>query len=356
MKTLFAVSTIGRESVKKLTRGTVLTLVPLALICLCCASVAVAAGERGVTIRYSTLFPPTHRIGMLATEWGNEIEKRTSGAVTVKVFHAGSLTPPDKAYDGVVKGISDVALAPLSYTANKFPLFEVFDYPMNYRNSLVASRLANDVYNKFKPKEFDEVKVLYFVTPTNFGIHTKKEVKKAQDVEGLKVRASGVTAKVLSRIGATPVGLPIGEVYDGLSRGVLDGVMSTVESLQGWKFAEVTNSTVEGNCINVSVVSAIVMNKAKWNALPPAIQAIIEEVNKEYIVKNGEAFDAMDKSAREAALKRDHKFLRLSDEENARWAKAIDPIFDEYVKEREAKGLPAGEVLKFCRERLKELR
>jgi TRAP-type C4-dicarboxylate transport system substrate-binding protein len=354
MRTLLSVSRDGRKSVEILTTGAVV-LVLMAVICFCSIGFA-AAAEKAVTLRYSTLFPPTHKMGVLQTEWGNEVEKRTKGAVMVKVFYAGALTPPDKAYDGAVKGICDVALAPLSYTANKFPVFEVFDYPMNYRNSLVATKLTNEVYNKFKPKEFDEVKVLYFGTPTNFGIHTKKEVKKAEDIAGLKVRASGVTAKVLSRIGVTPVGVPIGEVYDGLSRGVLDGVMSTVESLQGWKFAEVTNSTVEGDSINLSVVSAIVMNKAKWNSLPPAIQAIIEEVNKEHIVKTGEAWNEMDKSAREFALKRDHKFYKLSDEENARWAKAIDPIFDEYVKEREAKRLPAGEVLKFCRERLKELR
>ena len=97
------------------------------------------------------------------------------------------------------------------------------------------------------------------------------------------------------------------------------------------------------------------MNKAKWNSLPPDIQKIIEKVNEEWIEKTGQLWDSIDKSGREFSLKLGNKFIPLSKEEDAKWAKAVTPMFDEYVKEKKAKGLPADEVLKFCVDRLRQL-
>src|SRR3990172_3035653 len=70
-------------------------------------------------LNYSIFFPAPHKNSVLATEWGKEIEKRTKGKVQVTMFYGGTLTPPDKCYDGVVKGISDIGMSVLSYTMGK---------------------------------------------------------------------------------------------------------------------------------------------------------------------------------------------------------------------------------------------
>ena len=95
---------------------------------------------------------------MLSVEWGKEIEKRTNGKVQVTVFPGGTLTPADKCYDGVVKGLSDVGMSVLSYTRGRFPLTEVIDLPLGYKNGTAATKLVNLYYNKFKPKELDDVR------------------------------------------------------------------------------------------------------------------------------------------------------------------------------------------------------
>jgi TRAP-type transport system periplasmic protein len=159
----------------------------------------------------------------------------------------------------------------------------------------------------------------------------------------------------VAALGGTPVALPIGETYDGLSRGVIDGIMALVETLQGWKFAEVTKFTTEATSANFCIASCTVMNKDKWNSIPADAQRIIEEVNKEWSGKTAKAWDELEQAGRESALKAGHKFMRISEAEEARWAKALAPLFDEYVKDKKAKGLPADEVLKFCLERLKQL-
>jgi TRAP-type transport system periplasmic protein len=316
-----------------------------------------AYGQQKVTkITFSTLFPAAHKQGVLATEWAKDVEQKTNGAVKVTVFHGGTLTPPDKAYDGVVKGISDAALAPLSYTVGRFPMFEVFDYPMGYKSSVAATKLSNELYRKYKPKEFDDVHVMYFITPAMAGVHANKMVQKLEDMKGLKLRSTGVTAKVVSHLGGVPVALPIGETYDAAKRGIIDGVVSLIEALQGWKFAEVTKYTTETPSANTSVIFAIVINKSVWNALSPDLKTTIDKINEEFMEKSGRAWGEMEESAREFSLKLGHKFIRLPDaEEEARWAKALAPLYDEYVKEKTAKGIPAAEVLKYCRDRLKQL-
>jgi TRAP-type C4-dicarboxylate transport system substrate-binding protein len=94
---------------------------------------------------------PLIKNAVLSTEWAKEIEKRTNGKVQITMFYGGTLTPGDKCYDGVVKGISDIGFSVLAYTRGKFPLTEVADLPLGIKSGLVATKLINEYYNKFKP-------------------------------------------------------------------------------------------------------------------------------------------------------------------------------------------------------------
>src|SRR4030066_2598183 len=114
-----------------------------------------------VKLNYSNFFPAPHKNSVLSVEWGKEIEKRTNGRVQVTVFPGGTLTKADVCYDGVVKGISDLGMSVLGYTRGKFPLTEVIDLPLGYKSGMAATKLINEYYKKFRPREFDEVKVMY---------------------------------------------------------------------------------------------------------------------------------------------------------------------------------------------------
>jgi TRAP-type C4-dicarboxylate transport system substrate-binding protein len=309
-----------------------------------------------VKLNYSNFFPAPHTNCILSVDWGKEIEKRTNGKVQVTVFPGGTLTPADKCYDGVVKGISDIGMSVPSYTMGKFPLSEVLDLPLGSKTAAVATRLVNDFYKKFKPKEFDEVKIMYFHAHGPAFLHTRpKAINKLEDLKGVKIRGTGTTAKVVSNLGGTPVAMPMPEAYDAISRGVADGVVCPMEALKGWKLGEVVKFTTQSYGSAYNMLFFVAMNKDKWNALPPDVQKIIEQINEEWIEKHGKNWDAIDKEAYDFIDKLGNKVIPLSQEENARWAKAVNPMFDEYVKEKTAKGLPAAEALKFCRERLKQL-
>ncbi|PIX21086.1 MAG: C4-dicarboxylate ABC transporter substrate-binding protein, partial [Deltaproteobacteria bacterium CG_4_8_14_3_um_filter_51_11] len=92
-----------------------------------------------IELAYSNFFPAPHKNAVLSVEWGKEIEKRTNGRVKVTVFPGGTLTPAAQCYDGVVKGLSDVGMSVMGYTRGRFPLTEVIDLPLGYRNGLEAT-------------------------------------------------------------------------------------------------------------------------------------------------------------------------------------------------------------------------
>ena len=117
--------------------------------------VAFTRNRTGDELNYSVFFPAPHKNAVLATEWAKEIEKRTGGKVQITVFPGGTLTPADKCYDGVVKGLSDIGFSVLAYTRGKFPLTEVADLPVGAKSALASTKLINEFYKKFKPKELD---------------------------------------------------------------------------------------------------------------------------------------------------------------------------------------------------------
>ncbi len=302
----------------------------------------------------STFFPAPHRNTVLLTDWTKEIEKRTNGAVKITIFPGGTLTPPDKCYDGVVRGISDIGNSDLAYTRGRFPLTEVFYLPLGIKSALVATRMVNEFYIKFKPKELDETHVLFFICHGPGLFHTKKPVRTLEDLKGMKIRSTGMSTKIVLALGAVPVAMPMTESYDALSRGIAEGIVCPYEALYGWKLGEVVKSTTEDYPCAYFSAFFVTMNKDKWNALPPDIQKTIETVSKEYIDKAGRAWDEIDKQGKDFVIKLGNQIVTLTKDEAEKWTKAVKPLFDEYVKEKSAKGLPAEEALRFCQDYLKK--
>jgi TRAP-type C4-dicarboxylate transport system substrate-binding protein len=311
----------------------------------------VSAQDKVISLRFSNQFPPGSPNATIIDAWCAEVKKRTDGKVKVQHFPGNILNAPPAMYDSVVQGIVDVGNHVLGYTSGKFPLTEVMDFPLGYPSGAVATKLMNEYYKKFQPKEFDEVKVMYFHGPGPGLVHTRtKPVYKLEDMKGMKMRTFGSNAKLMQLIGGVPVAMPMSDAYDAIQRGVADGFMGTYESLKNWKLGEVIKYTTETYGAGYSSTFAVIMNKSKWASIPPELQKIIEQVNQEWIVKHGNQWDQIDREGKEFSMKRGNKVITLSAEENARWAKASQPIFDDYLKRMKEKKLPGDEALKFARD------
>jgi TRAP-type transport system periplasmic protein len=314
------------------------------------------AQSKPVKLSYSHWLPLGHPVATCMADWAKEIEKRTQGRVVINIYPGGTLTPADKIYDGVVRGISNIGSSALSYTRGRFPLMEAIDLPLGYKNAVIATNLANAAYKKFQPKELADVKVMYFQAHGPGIFHSKKPIRTLEDLKGQKIRTTGLGAKIVAALGATPVAMTMGETYDALSKNVVDGSSAPMASLEGFKWGEVVKYTTQNFRSSYTTAFVVAMNKNTWAALPADVQKIIEAVNEEWIGKSGVVWDKYDELGTKFALGLGNKIIPLSKEEDLRWAKKVEPVLDDYLKEVKKKGLPAQEMLTFCRDYLEKNR
>jgi TRAP-type transport system periplasmic protein len=298
-----------------------------------------------IKLSYSVFFPPTHVQCLAATNWANEIQKRTGGRVQITIYPAGSLTKADQCYEGVLKGISDLGMSCFAYTRGRFPLMEGLDLPLGYPNGATATRIANTMVQKYQPAELADVKLLYVHAHGPGILASKKSVKSLADMKGLKVRATGLSAKIVEALGGTPVAMSQPETYEALSKGVVDATLCPIETLKGWKQGEAIEYVVDSSAIGYTTAMFVVMNKDKWAALPPEVQKVFTDVSQEWIAKHGEAWDQADQAGREFVTGLKRQFIPLPEAEQQQWKAAVKPILDNYAAQSKAKNLPGDALL-----------
>jgi TRAP-type C4-dicarboxylate transport system substrate-binding protein len=330
---------------KKRVYFTALGLVFLGALLFLMTTSATEAEAKTYNFTYSTFFPPTHIQTKVPQAWAAEIEKRSKGQIKIKLFTGGSLTPAPQIYDGVVKGISDFGLSVFAYSPGRFPVIAAIDNPLGYPNAFVATRAINELYRKFQPKELSDVHVCYLFAHGPGLLHTaKKPVRKLEDVKGLKIRSTGTSQLIVRAFGAAPVAMSQGETYDALKKNIVDGTLVPIEALEGFKQAEVLKYTTMTYSASYSQGFFVVMNLKKWDSLPKDLQKIITDVSKEYEEITAKAWGDSDKSGYKFAENMGHEFIELSDEESAKFKAAVKPVFDEYVKNANAKGVDGQAV------------
>ena len=309
-----------------------------------------------VKLKFSNFFPATHQYAILGQQFCDEIKKRTNGKVEIAYYPSGILTTAPKMFEGVVNGVSDLGLSHCEYTRGRFPVTETLSLPMGYPSGYVAGQTANDFYNQFHAKEWDAAHVLLFYSTGPQIISTvKKPVKTLEDLKGLKIRATGRPADILKAVGGTPVGVEMADMYDGLQRGVVDGVLSSMEVQKGWKVGEIIRYATLSYKVGTVYTFYIVMNKNKWNALPEDAKKIFTDVAAQWKDKYGVASNDIDIEGREYLLKNGGQLIPLSDEEAKRWVSAAQPVVEKHIKELEAKGHKRADLegyVKFISERI----
>ncbi|MEA3348365.1 MAG: TRAP transporter substrate-binding protein [Pseudomonadota bacterium] len=310
------------------------------------------AKEKKINLSYSIFFPPTHSQCKAGMAWAKEIEKRSNGQIAITVYPGGTLTKAPQVYDGVVNGISDIGMSCFAYTRGRFPLLEGLDLPVGYPDGKTATKIATAITREFNPKEVQDTKVLYIHAHGPGVLHTKKRaVQKLADLKGLKIRSTGLSAKIVKSLGALPVAMPQGDTYEALQKGTVDGTIGPIEVLKGWKQGEVIKYSTDIPSIGYTTSMFVVMNKRKWQALPDNLKKIFEDVSAEWVAIQGQAWDDADAAGRAYTLERGNQIYSLSEAESAKWKAQVKPILDDYVKKTTSKGLPGDKVVA----RIKEL-
>jgi TRAP-type C4-dicarboxylate transport system substrate-binding protein len=323
------------------------------LLCITIAMVfifgTVSAGAKSLNL--ANFFPASHFMNTkLIKQWVDEVDKATGGKVKVTNFPGQTLLKAPETYDGVVSGTADIGVGAFAYTRGRFPLMEGFELPGIHFGSCTATNLtAWDGFKKFQPKELKDVKVLWFYSVGPGILFTKKQVKSMSDMQGMRIRATGLTAKSIEALGAVPVAMPMPGVYEALSKGVVAGNVAPPEVLKGWKQADVTDYIAIVPPV-YNGVHYCVMNLDKWKSLPPDVQKAIDAVNDKFILTAGQIWDSeMKANGIDYGLQKGMKMTRWSEAENTKAIKLMQPILDDYVDRMNKKGLPGKQVLDFVK-------
>ncbi len=316
------------------------------------AAMPFTASAADINLTYAFFAPAGTFPGKQMAHWAEQVNKRTNGKVAVKTFPGGTLLGAKDMYDGVTKGVADIGLGAPSYDPGRFPLTSGASLPVGFRNATVASETLWELTKEFKPKEFEEFKVIAMFTTEPGYIQSRKPVRNADDLKDMKLRAAGTGVPVLKALGAAPIGMPMPEVPQSVQTGVIDGTMTSREVLQDFKLAETLKYVTDYP--SVVVTFAAVMDKKRWDKLPADVQKVIEDLGPEMATWTGKYHDNENVGAALKWATSQHKLqvLELAPDERARWDAKLKPMEQQWVTEMTAKGLPAAAYLK----RLGELR
>jgi TRAP-type C4-dicarboxylate transport system substrate-binding protein len=316
------------------------------------SEMAASQPAKPIELSYSIFFPPSHIQYLTAEAWAKELENRTNGRLKITLYPGGTLTKAPQVYDGVVNGVSDIGMSCFAYTRGRFPLLEGLDLPLGYPNGMTATRIATEIARKYNPAEIADVHVLYIHAHGPGLLATKKGVRHLEDMQQLKVRATGLSAKIVDSLGGTAVAMSQPETYEALQRGVVDATFCPIETLKGWKQGEVVNSVTDTSVIGYTTSMFVVMNKDKWENLADDIKEIVTKVSDEWVDKHGQAWDDADAEGRVFIGELGREIVPLSKDEQFRWKEKVQPILQAYIAATEEKNLPGKELLEEIQSRL----
>lgn len=284
--------------------------------------------------------------------YANKIYERTNGRVKITVYASGVLAPPAKVYESVEAGINDIGHHCSAYSPGPFPASEACFLPLPAVNAWSFSRMCTDFWAHFPLKELEKGRFFYAGTPGPYLIATvDKPVLKPDDLKGLKMRAIGPCVDLVKSWGGTPVSMPMGDVYEALSKRVIDGGILPLEAIASFKFGDhLKYATIAP--VGVSFSGFVVMSLRKWNELPKDIQEVFNKTNedmKDWFANVWQYGDLEGVQYFKGLPGK--KFLEIPAAEKEAWVKLAKPLTDKYITEKTAMGLPAADYVKYLWER-----
>jgi TRAP-type C4-dicarboxylate transport system substrate-binding protein len=281
--------------------------------------------------------------------WSKKVEEATKGKIKVILYPANSLSKARERVDATIDGICDIGWMALPHFPNRFPLTESFQFPgLGFNDALMASKMAWHIYKKFPEiqKEWEHVKVLLFHALAPMVLATpKKRVTTVAEVKGMKLRVAGKAASSLYKAaGASPIFVPPADIFLNLQKGVMDGAVIGWEGLKSFGVTKLSKYFIPV-LAHPAVMFAVIMNKEKWNSLPPDVQKDLWSVCDDF----GAAFyGAGDDKSVEIVLndlrKQGKEINAFSPEESAKWMALAKGLRDKMIADLEKRGLPAQAV------------
>ena len=299
-------------------------------------ALAAALPAAAEELSFANFTPPFHTVNASVMEKLNTIlSEATNGEVTVRGYHGGELgAGPVEQYIRVVQGVADMAWGLPGYTSSQFEKTMIVELPGTLTNEDDGYAAMWAAYDDHLVGEFPgTVPVALWTSEPNVFIMRDSVIRTPADLEGLKIRVAGATAAdVVTALGATPVQMPINQVYNSLQTGLIDGVITGSSTLNDFKLDEVANSyTFGANLGRLSFYA--VMTEGTYNGLSDAAKAALDNSGNQTVSQSAEdAWNATaDAGVATARTLSENTFVDLTEAEAAVFADAIAAVTSAYV-------------------------
>ena len=289
--------------------------------------------------------------------WAKSIEDASDGRVKIEIFPSMSLggTPPEL-ISQVRDGVVDLIWTVNGYTPGLFPRTEVFELPFIHTNDPKATNLAMyDMFDDDLAEEYKGVKVMFLHVHSGQAIHMAKDlVRKPADLAGKKMRIPTRTgAWVIEALGAAPAAMPVPDLPQALSKGVVDGALIPWEIIPALSLQDQTKYQIEGADMTRfgTTTFQVSMNLDKWNSLPEDIQKIfMEKSNRDWVGHVGDIWREIDNGGIKVATDAGNEHITLTPEETAAFKEVLEPVVDRWIGEVTPGGIDGAGLVAKARE------
>ncbi|HHW34444.1 MAG TPA: TRAP transporter substrate-binding protein [Paracoccus solventivorans] len=284
--------------------------------------------------------------------WEKTVEEQSGGRIDVQLFPSMQLGgKPPQLFDQARDGIVDISWTLLGYTPGRFPIAEVFELPFMSGAAAQTTAALQQFQAKYLGEELAQVKPLLLHAPAGYKFHMRSDpITSLADLRGKKIRApSRAMTDALNALGATAVGMPVPEVAQALTTGVIDGAQIPWEVVGSLRVEEITKSHTEIGVENggmSTAVMALVMNQAKYDALPDDLKKVIDDNSGAALAAlAGEAFDRVEAEERQKYLDAGAQINVIPADQLGDWREAVHPVVDGWVKAMDGRGLDGQAML-----------
>jgi TRAP-type transport system periplasmic protein len=298
-----------------------------------------------VTLTFGHPFPGTDPIQVNVWEpWIEEVREQSNGTIDIEIHPGGALAPPPAMYENVVAGAQDLAWTMPGYTPGRFPITQVIEAPFVFENATAGTEVAWQLWEEFPEfqDEYSDVHLLAIWAMDTGDLFTRdRRVETLEDLSGLTIRApSPMQAAGLEAMGASPVTMPGPELYDAVERGVIDGYKLANSATRVFDLGATTSFRVDCHCYTGAFV--LVLGQQAWDGLSARQQEILTSLSgPDLALRLAAEHDAMaDEVANQYWPEHNVETTTLDDAEFQRWREAVQPVFDQWVTDREADGVP----------------
>lgn len=320
------------------------------------AMAALPAAAQEVTLRLHQFLPPVATVPKLILKpWGEKLAAASDGRLQIQHFDAMALGGrPPELMDQARDGVADITMTVVGYTPGRFPASEVFELPFMMRDSVATSMAFWEMVDTdLQATEYKDIKVLAAFVHGPGVIHTKDPVTSLEDMAGQTLRGpTRVINSMLEKLGATPVGMPLPGIPEALSKGVVKGTVIPWEVTPSIRLAELVPNHLEfaGEEALYTATIVVVMNKAKYEALPADLKAILDQESGAALTQMAATvMQERDAPGRAIAEKAGNTISTVSLADVAKWKAAAEPVYNEWIAEMDGKGLDGKALIEKAR-------